>query len=196
MNARGPRPLPLPLPMREQRAIVLPVVLVLLLVVGLVGLFAARRAATVEEISNNTRVNQVATLAAENGLRHCEALVMDAAAEGNRFDNALKDRIETTTLLDGPGDARALWSQVGSWAAGSAHLVTVEPDAAASPTLTGVPTLFCLAESMQGDQFLITARGLSAGASFNADGQLQSGAEVWLQSILRPNAPVHTAPTP
>lgn len=179
-----PRLLPQP-----RRGIVLPVVLILLLVMGFVGLFAARRAATVEEVSNNTRVNQVATLAAESGLRHCEAVVIDAVDGGTRFDKAVKDRIQDTPLLSGPDDQGAWWRVLANWGSGSAALISVIPDSASAPTLQGVPSLFCLAEAMEGDQYLITARGLSAGASFNNAGQLQGGSEVWMQSVLRPAVP-------
>lgn len=176
----------------QERGIVLPVVLVLLLVLAFVGLLAARRAATVEEVSNNTRVQQVATLAAESGLRHCEAVVIDAVDDGNRFDDAVKLRVQHTPLLTDPDDARAQWKLLQNWRPGSAQLISVEPDPASSPTLQGVPTLYCLAEAMQGDQYLITARGLSAGTSFNAAGQLQGGAEVWMQSVLRPTVTAQT----
>ncbi len=188
------RPLPAPTaPARHPargRGLALPVVLVLLLVMAFAGLLAARRSATVEEISNNARVHQVAWLSAESGLRYCEAVVIDSVEGGGRFEDVIKQRVGTTTIADA-SDRNAAWSRIANWADTSAVLITA-PVAGqnASAALQGAPAPRCLAEPLADGRYLVTARGLSAGASFNGSGQLLGGAEVWLQSVISPE-PVH-----
>lgn len=177
----------------RQHGIVLPVVLVLLVVMSFVGLLAARRSATVEEISNNARVNQVAWLSAETALRYCEAVVIDRVEAGGRFDVAVGARVQSTQLT-GPEDNTAAWRDLAKWDESSAELILVPVvDADASATLKHAPAPRCIAQAMQGDRYLVTARGLSVGATFNASGQLVSGAEVWLQSTIAPEIPLRSA---
>lgn len=170
----------------HSQGLVLPVVLILLLVMAFVGLLAARRSATVEEISNNARVNQVAWMSAQSGLRHCEAVVIDTVEQGSRFDAAIQQRVGTVTIADA-SDAKAAWARLANWAETSALLITAPmAEQNASAALQGAPAPRCMAEPLPGGRYLITARGLSAGASFNASGQLLGGAEVWLQSVISP----------
>jgi type IV pilus assembly protein PilX len=176
------------------RGVVLPVVLILLLILAFVGLFAARRSASVEEISNNARVNQVAWQSAQSGLRHCEAVVMDDVDGSQLFNADVRKRIQTSTLLSGPDDTNAQWDQIVNWAAGSTMLIEAPvTEQSASKALQGAPVPRCIAEALEGGRFLITARGLSAGSTFNANGQLEGGAEVWLQSIISPRVPTRSS---
>lgn len=175
-----------------QRGIVLPVVLVLLVVLAFVGLFAARRSAVVEEVSNNQRVSQVAMLSAQSGLRYCEAVVMDWVDGGTEFSAAVTDRIRQLKIA-GPEPANAEWDALANWANNSPMLITAPvSESSASADLQDAPPPRCIAESMQSGQYLITARGLSAGASINNNGQLTGGAEVWLQSVISPVIPVRS----
>lgn len=178
-----------------ERGLVLPVVLVLLLVLAFVGLFAARRAATVEEVSNNARVNQIATLAAQHALNYCEAVVIDAQDDTGQFDAAVRQLVQTKNpLTTSPEDPTAIWVQRANWSDSSTVRITAPvTEGEAATLLQGAPPPHCIAEALQSGQFLITARGLSRGASFNADGQLQGGAEVWLQSIITPRVPVRSS---
>lgn len=188
------RPLPSPTAsarrLARSQGLALPVVLVLLLVMAFAGLLAARRSATVEEISNNARVHQVAWLSAQSGLRYCEAVVIDSIEGGQRFDATVTQRVGTVTISDA-NDQNAAWSKLANWADTSAVLITA-PVAGqnASAALQGAPASRCLAEPLPDRRYLVTARGLSAGASFNGSGQLLGGAEVWLQSVISPE-PVH-----
>jgi type IV pilus assembly protein PilX len=178
-------------PWAAQRGIALPVVLVLLLVMAFVGLVAARRAATVEEIGNNARVNHVATQAAQSALNFCEAVVIDAEGDADQFDAPTRSLVQRTKLLAGPEDPTALWAQLTNWTDASKSRITVPVAAGqAGGAMTGAPAPHCIAEALQGGQFLITARGRSVGATVNSDGQLQGGSEVWLQSIITPGVPV------
>lgn len=179
--------------LRMQRGIVLPVVLVLLVVLAFVGLFAARRSAVVEEVSNNHRVSQVAMLSAQSGLRYCEAVVMDWVDDGAQFTVDVTSRIRQLKIA-GPEPANAEWDALANWADSSTMLITAPvADSTASADMADAPPPRCIAESMQSGQYLITARGLSAGATIDNTGQLIGGAEVWLQSIISPVIPVRSA---
>lgn len=187
MNSH-PMPTPTALAGRpaRSRGLALPVVLVLLLVMAFAGLLAARRSATVEEVSNNARVHQVAWLSAQSGLRYCEAVVIDSVEGGSRFDTVIKQRVGTTPITDA-SDPHAAWARLANWSDASAMRITAPVAGSnASAALQDAPAPHCLAEPLAGGRYLVTARGLSAGASFNGNGQLLGGAEVWLQSVISP----------
>lgn len=172
--------------------LVLPVVLVLLVVMAFAGLLAARRSATVEEISNNARVNQVAWLSAESGLRYCEAVVIDLVEGGSRFDAALKTRVESEQIQS-PNDTSAIATKLVQWKDDGPALIQVPvTDDSASAALKAAPKPRCIAQAMTEKRYLITARGLSAGATLNSDGALVGGGEVWLQSVISPVVPVRS----
>src|SRR5690606_14684614 len=81
-------------------------------------------------------------------------------------------------------------ASLANWADSSTVRLTVPvaPGEAAT-VLSSAPAPHCIAEALEGGQFLITARGLSLGASYNNNGQLQGGSEVWLQAIIPPTVP-------
>lgn len=179
---------------QRQTGSVLPVALILLIVLTFAGLSSARRANTHELVAHNLRVNEVAQQSAEAGLRHCEAVVMDAVDNaGLGYPNEVA-RLGTVVIND-PGSAGALWKQPQHWNAASPHriLAPMVFDANTRQEAQGVPPPQCVAEPMPSGRFLITARGHSADATFDANGRLLTGAEVWLQSILSPQTPVRSS---
>ncbi|MBL0943450.1 MAG: hypothetical protein IBJ04_03825 [Hydrogenophaga sp.] len=186
-----------PAPVGGQHGTVLPVVLFLLTVLALAGLFAARRSATVEEIANNSRMGEVARLAAESALRYCEAVVIDAVEDGTLYDNAVKARLVTAPPLSDAGDAQARWAAIGNWVPGAVSLIEVPaPADSVSTEPASAPAPTCMAEAMTRSRYLVTARGLSAGAAIDpATGALVglAGSEVWLQAIVSPTLPVRSA---
>jgi Tfp pilus assembly protein PilX len=177
-----------------ERGIALPVVLILLMAIALAGLLAARRSATVEEITNDTRLIHVARLAAESALRYCEAVVIDTVESGAVYAAGVKNMVGNSAPLTTPADATARWSTLANWIPGTASLIQVpRQDSSASVVLSNAPPPYCMAETMANGRYLITARGLSAGAAIDPNnGRLvdNAGSEVWLQSILSPSIPV------
>ena len=177
-----------------QSGAVLPVALILLIVLTFAGLSSAKRATTHDVIAQNLRVNEVAQQSAEAALRHCEAVVIDRVDNaGAKFPNDVV-RIGAVEI-DAPESAMALWQQPANWAAASAHLIQAPPVYSANVRAEsqGAPPPQCIAEPMTNNRYLITARGHSADATFDANGRLITGAEVWLQSILSPQVPVQSA---
>jgi Tfp pilus assembly protein PilX len=191
---QGVRERAIPASSSRQAGAVLPVALVLLVVMTIAGLLSARRATTNDAIAHNLRVNEIAQQSAESALRHCEAVVIDMVdnAGANHPNDVM--RVGSTEIAD-PQTATALWLQPANWADGSANRI-VAPlsfDAGVRAESRGVPPPHCIAEALANGRYLITARGLSADATFDANGRLESGSEVWLQSILSPQVPIQSA---
>lgn len=170
------------------RGVVLPVALMLLVVVLLAGVSAARVAVSHHTFSDNLRTTQVARQAAEAGLRYCEDVALDLVDnDSQRFGSAVTGKIlqPAPPLAD---IATAHWTQLTHWSSGAAQLLTA-PQAYSDGVkteaqLVNPPT--CMAERISDDRILITARGLSNNATTDGDGRLITGSEVWLQSILKP----------
>ena len=177
----------------QQVGAVLPVALVLLIIVTIAGLQSARRATTHDVIAHNLRVNEVAQQSAESALRHCEAVVIDLVDNAGAAYPAEVARLGTAVIAD-PEVVTALWLQPASWAVGSVNriLAPMNFNAAVRADSQGIPPPQCIAEPLTNNRYLITARGLSADATFDTNGRLLSGAEVWLQSVLSPKTPVQS----
>ncbi|MBL0919980.1 MAG: hypothetical protein IBJ14_14855 [Hydrogenophaga sp.] len=171
----------------------LPVAMILLVVLSLGAVLASRRAAVLEEVTHSARATQVAHLAAQSGLRFCEAVVVDIVDSEGATHGALAPKLGQA-VLDQTDHGQALWPALANWHANATHRIDVPvADQNASAALPRVPAPQCMAEPMTQGRFLITARGLSANTSFDDDGRLLSGAEVWLQSVIAPNVPIPSA---
>ncbi len=174
------------------RGVALPVVLIMLVVMAFAGLLAARRSAGLQAISANARVRQAAEFSAQTALRQCEAIVIDVVDNHGAVHGGLKQHFGSTEL-SGPEDVNALWRSRDNWGEGAIHRIPINPTntEVSQDTERSLPA-HCLIEPMQGGRYLITARGMSAGASFGADGQLEGGSEIWLQSVISPRVPVRS----
>jgi type IV pilus assembly protein PilX len=182
----------------QSRGIVLPVALIMLVIISFAGLIAARNSATYEQFSNNLRTNQFARQNAEAALHYCERVAIgtvDASATQFPLDAAkiVTTDVASTATTDIQG---AAWNTVSNWAASpGTNLITVTLGQS-SAVQTAAQTRnnpSCVVQTLAGDRFLITARGLSNDAVVAADGTLSSGAEVWLQSTLTPGTPTVTS---
>ncbi len=179
---------------RDQNGAVLPVALILLVVLTFAGLSAARRATTHDVIAQNLRLNEVAQQSAESALRHCEAVVMDLVDNAGANFAADAARVGTVEIPT-PESPTALWQQPANWSAASVNRISAPMAFTAEVRVEsqGIPAPQCIAEPMTNGRYLVTARGHSADATFDAGGRLATGAEVWLQSILSPQIPVQSA---
>ncbi len=112
---------------RRERGIVLPMALIMLVIISLAGLLAARNSATHEQFSNNMRTTQVARQSAEAALRFCEAVVVDLASNEGAIHGALEGKV-VTTELDPTNIAAGAWNTRANWASGAANLITYTPE--------------------------------------------------------------------
>ena len=177
---------------------VLPIALIMLVIISFAGLMAARNSASHEQFSNNMRTTQVARQTAEAALRYCERVAIDHAEnEGAGFSESSK--IVTTVLAsDSESDIKTgTWNTKSNWDDG-ANLIPVTlslgdtvTDEAKARYAKNTPG--CIIQQLADDRYLITSRGLSNDAQLDADGQLESGSEIWLQSVLTPSVPIKSA---
>lgn len=183
----------------SQKGVVLPIALILLVIISFAGLLAARNSASHEQFSNNLRTNQVARQFAEAALRYCERVAIDKVEnEGVNFSTDAA-KIATSTISSDDNIANGIWNTKSNWADNATNRIdiTLTPgdnvtDGAKSRYTTNKPS--CIIEPLVNDRFLITVRGLSNDATVSStDGTLESGSEIWLQSILTPGAPIKSA---
>jgi Tfp pilus assembly protein PilX len=169
------------------------VALILLIVLTFAGLSSAKRATTHDVIAQNLRINEVAQQSAEAALRHCEAVVIDLVDNAGAMFPADAARVGNAEIAT-PEHPAALWLQPANWAAASARLIQAPPVYSVNVRADsqGIPPPQCIAERLTNNRYLVTARGHSADATFDANGRLITGAEVWLQSILSPQIPVQS----
>jgi Tfp pilus assembly protein PilX len=175
------RVLPAPRAARREAGIVLPVALILLVVIALVGVAAMRKAITAEAVTTSVRANTLAMQAAEIALRYCETQALAGAA-----------LVINPIALDGDP---VLWRSRDNWA-DTSPLINILP--ASSVARAGERALSarprCLIETYrlrrgdsdrtQRDPLQITAVGYSPDYRIEG-GNIVSGGEVWLQSVLR-----------
>jgi type IV pilus assembly protein PilX len=181
----------------HESGVILPITLILLLVLITAGVVAARNASISERVSNNLRTSNVAFQAAELGIRYCESLVINVVEqEGSGFSAANVAKIPKDTLtITSPSDGAASWKTLTNWTSTTAIVV---PKDYYAPTNTNVSSgiqlsnaPLCIVErlpSSTNERFLITARGRSNDSKIDATtSRLTQGAEVWLQSTLKPS---------
>lgn len=177
---------------RPHQGVALPIVLIMLVVLAFAGLLAARRSGGLQEVSTNARIRQAAEFSAQSALRECEAIVIDVVDNDGAVHGEQQKHFGTA-VLTGPDDPTALWRDQDNWADGSTYRIRLTPsNTDVSNDTARLPHAHCLIQPMQGDRYLITAQGMSAGANFDANGQLVGGSEIWLQSVISPTVPVQS----
>ena len=186
---------PVLVPDRRAGGSALVITLVLLVVIGVTSVMSMRIALFGGLVGQNLRAHGLAMQAAETGLRHCEAQVASSPA--------------TTPMMAGAGGEASgrEWRREANW---TARALAV-PALLAGGDLSAGQLPQCLIRMMTVDEFRaslavtpgsasvesrgidpdrlvlyrITARGFSPDFRRDGAGQPTSGAEVWLQSMVR-----------
>jgi Tfp pilus assembly protein PilX len=178
------RPAP---PRHAQEGAVLIVVLVLLLTAVIMSMGVMRASLSNDVITNNTRMQNLATEMAQLALRYCERDVLKA--ESGDATVALFGTVGSIQAAPQPG-AQPSWKSSEKWktsvvktlrvtdlqsVSGSSgnSIVTLNAD---SP----MPT--CMAEHGPGSTMLVTSRGFSPDYAADNGGNTTRGSVVWLQS--------------
>lgn len=162
----------------RERGVALMVALVMLVIIGIASVSIMRGALSSDLVANNTRVQTLATQAAQIALRYCE-------------DEVVKARTGIATPVVVLLNSTGAWNALPIWA-DDASVNTVPAQYMESANSTFVPTTMpqCMAESriMPGtggkEIFDITSRGFSPDYSADANGNTASGSAVWLQSTF------------
>jgi type II secretory pathway pseudopilin PulG len=162
-----------------QRGVALIVALVVLVIIGLTSAAVMRGALSSDLVTNNARVQTLATQAAQVALKYCETQLQVPPPIG-------------IILLDVPPDGVMAWTQFGNWT--NVNLVNTVPDEFMKSELSSfAPSRMpqCMAQRSTAGAaptIVVTARGFSP--DFQADedtGATVAGSVVWLQYILAVN---------
>ena len=159
---------------RAQGGVALLVALVVLVIIGLTSASVMRGALSTDLVANNTRVQTLATQAAQIGLRYCE-IQADVDAGG-----------DAAALPAAPAD---YWNTYAHWAENKVGIYKVPVDYMQSENGTFTPDHLpdCMVQKLQlGPQvaYQVTSRGYSPDYSTDEDGFTESGSVVWLQSTV------------
>jgi type IV pilus assembly protein PilX len=163
----------------RQRGVALIVALVVLVIIGLTSAAVMRGALSSDLVTNNTRVQTLASQAAQVALKYCETKLLAPPP----ID---------IILLDVPVDGTMAWTVFGNWT--NVNLVNTVPDEYMKSELSSfAPSRMpqCIAQRSTAGAaptIVVTARGFSP--DFQADpdsGATVAGSVVWLQYILAVN---------
>lgn len=176
-----------------QRGVVLFMSLVFLVILSFVGIYAMRGTILGEQVSRNIRSSEIANLAAETALRHCEDLVV-------AHDSSIKGKVQPMDHSIPEGELPRKWqTRANWWNATMVHGISYSELTASDARLfrgTGDTTLpLCMVERFEVIPenprvpdprigFLITAVGFSPDYAQNAAHNATAGSEAWLQSAL------------
>jgi type IV pilus assembly protein PilX len=179
----------------RERGITLAIVLILLAVLSLLTGVSLRGASSNEQISNQSRLKNLAQQAAEAGLRYCETNVQLNALDGTKGFAPTAAPANTSTKYD--------WENLSQWdiAPEPAYLhkpasyYAVGDGSTGTGTGTGTGKVYfarvpeCMSQYLTLNDtkvVLTTARGLGPDVrtSKDANATPPEGTEVWLQSVI------------
>ena len=167
----------------HQHGVALAISLILLAVIAITSTVAMRSGIFSGLVAQNLRANQMAVQSAEMALRYCERLAMQDPPG-----------LPVQPLPAVDTDRPQAWATVANWQAGGISFelpANVVNSPASSVIWRQSPQ--CLVEALELRRvrgamdevaYLVTARGFSPDYRVNA-GVVTSGAEVWLQSLVR-----------
>jgi type IV pilus assembly protein PilX len=172
-----------------QRGIVLALVLVLLGILSLVGALSMRNAALTEQTTNSLRTAAAAQQAAELAVKYCELVVQSTREPGTTFSSE-RAKIVATTIT--AAVSAGAWNQTSTWSGASPANVIKVPTTylnSSDPKATSIKIQpQCVIEPINNDAgagYVVTARGFGNDAVINSTNGVTSGAEAWVQSVLR-----------
>lgn len=176
-----------------EQGVVLPVALILLVIISFAGILAVRNATVTEQMSNNLRTNVQAQQAAESALRYCELVAIASKDSSAKQYTGAQGKI-MAAAVDSANSGTAAWRTIGNW---KGNNVIIPPDtyytdknADKRNKIKDDNAPRCIIQPLVNathklDGFLITARGFANNAKWDTGtAKLESGSEVWLQSVL------------
>jgi type IV pilus assembly protein PilX len=176
-----------------QRGIVLALVLVMLGILSLIGALSMRNATLSEQTTNSLRTAASAQQAAELALKYCELVAISTSqAVPNVNFSTERGQMSSTTITT--TISAGIWNLTSTWSGATPANVIRVPAAylnnQAEAAVTAIKTRpQCVIEPINnsaGTGFVITARGFGNDAVLSATNGVTTGAEAWVQSVLRP----------
>ncbi len=177
----------------SQQGISLIIVLIMMVVIGLTAASAMRNATSGQRVTNNARMDSLATQYAESALRYCEAQLQIPDANLAPLPvrvNSLRDaNIPTTTFVASGWEQTVTWVGVGGASATRTSLPAAQYSTAGVSTNVPARAPECVVEhqvigSPTFAVTVVTARGFSPDYEADGSGNTKRGSVVWLQSIL------------
>lgn len=178
----------------KQNGVVLIMTMVVLVMVTGLSVFALKRSILGERISKNMRSQSFAQQMAEGALHYCE----DAVATNKNVISGNDFTINRLTETLASGGMPRMWIKKSNWiTSGSGKTANIiSASEVVLQDASSVPDPLCMVEEFAlpimsqdvtaGQPFLVTAIGYTSDYRVNSTGVPTSGAEVWLQSIVRP----------
>lgn len=166
----------------SQAGVVMIITLILLVVLSLLSTYTIRGATSAEQVSNQSRVRNLAYQAAQAALRYCETEVQLHEVDSTK--GFAPEAAPVGAPLAYHWQNLANWDGVGTYAALKTVAFTAAGDAGGVVYFKRSPE--CMVQYLKsGDNktFVTTARGFGAEVAAK-DGSVPSGTEVWLQSIV------------
>lgn len=159
----------------SQSGVTLIVAMVVLVVIGLASAAVMRGALSSDLAVNNTRVQSLASQAAQVALKYCESQVVAPTP--------------AITILAAPGaDEHMAWELFANWSnAGMVNDIPVEFVKSELSSFGPAQVPQCIAQrSVAGtaNVIVITARGFSPDYDADDAGNTETGSVVWMQYIL------------
>ena len=186
----------------KQRGVLLIVTMILLLIISGVAAFTIKGSGSSENVANNTRTQALAMQAAEAALRYAETDIL----EQNRLDNTIPPGTPVRRVPIAPAATGlpADWTTEAKWDGSNSTSTVV--NLFALDGVASCPTNYsstasregnfcglykrppeCMAQYANLDKRVVwvTCRGFGPEVVASANKELPSGAEVFLQSIVR-----------
>ncbi len=186
----------------KQRGVLLIVTMILLLIISGVAAFTIKGSGSSENVANNTRTQALAMQAAEAALRYAETDIL----EQNRLDNTIPPGTPVRRVPIAPAATGlpADWTTEAKWDGSNSTSTVV--NLFALDGVASCPTNYSSTASREGNfcglykrppecmaQYAnldnrvvwVTCRGFGPEVVASANKELPSGAEVFLQSIVR-----------
>ena len=174
----------------QQRGIVLPMALLLLVVISIIGVMVISNSTSSEKTMQGLRSSTLAQQSAEIALRYCEDLTMERidTPATELYTTAQKNKV-SDTVVTSQDDTTALWRTAANWADGAANRIDV-PNSAFKKSVSGDLKVapMCIVQRLGAESFLVTVRGFANDTQFDNTKKVKTGAEVWLQSVLTPES--------
>ena len=159
---------------RPQRGVTLIIALIMLVIIGLTSAAVMRNSLNADTVANNSRVQALASQAAQIALRHCERMLES---------NPRVIQVQAAKPAGTPG----WWEEsLDNWDGNAVEVVPESSMKSGDSTFAPAKLPDCMAEfhSTLAKTIIVTARGFSPDYA-ESEGRTTAGSVVWLQSILK-----------
>lgn len=169
---------------RRQSGVVLIVAMVMLVIIGLASVAIMRNTLSNDIIADNNRLQSQAMQAAQAGLRYCESLA-GTPTQTAQAAAASPDLENWNTFANWTGNAGATLAAQAALQVPASFVNSLDSSATKRRNSRKLPQCMAQIRSLgTANVYVVTARGFSDNY-IETNGRTQTGAVVWLQSIVQ-----------